>query len=45
MFGYISDLRSMTSGRGQFSMEFSHYAPCPGNVSDDIVEAFQKRKK
>jgi len=29
MFGYIGDLRTMTSGRGQFSMEFSHYAPCP----------------
>jgi elongation factor G len=28
MFGYIGDLRSATSGRGQFSMEFSHYSPC-----------------
>ena len=28
MFGYIGDLRTMTSGRGQYSMEFSHYAPC-----------------
>ena len=27
----------MTSGRGQFSMEFSHYAPCPKNVSDDVI--------
>ena len=31
MFGYIGDLRTMTSGRGQFSMEFSHYSPCPKN--------------
>jgi len=30
MFGYIGTLRTMTSGRGQFSMEFSHYLPCPG---------------
>ncbi len=37
MFGYIGDLRTMTSGRGQFSMEFSHYAPCPKNVSDDVI--------
>jgi elongation factor G len=37
MFGYIGDLRTMTSGRGQFSMEFSHYAPCPRNISDDII--------
>lgn len=34
MFGYIGTLRTMTSGRGQFSMEFSHYAPCPTNVAD-----------
>ena len=37
MFGYIGDLRTMTSGRGQFSMEFSHYAPCPKNVSEEII--------
>ncbi len=37
MFGYIGDLRTMTSGRGQFSMEFSHYAPCPRNISDEII--------
>ena len=37
MFGYIGDLRTMTSGRGQFSMEFSHYAPCPRNVSEAVV--------
>ena len=45
MFGYISDLRSMTSGRGQFSMEFSHYSPCPANVSSDIIEAHLKDRK
>jgi elongation factor G len=37
MFGYIGDLRTMTSGRGQFSMEFSHYAPCPKNVADAVI--------
>lgn len=37
MFGYIGDLRSITSGRGQFSMEFSHYSPCPQNVADEII--------
>ena len=45
MFGYIGDLRSMTSGRGQFSMEFSHYAACPSNVSEQIISEFQKKKK
>jgi elongation factor G len=37
MFGYIGHLRSMTSGRGSFSMEFSHYDPVPKNVADDVV--------
>lgn len=37
MFGYIGDLRTMTSGRGQFSMEFSHYSACPRNISEEII--------
>jgi elongation factor G len=44
MFGYIGDLRTMTSGRGQFSMEFSHYAPCPSNVADEVVKETRERK-
>ena len=43
MFGYIGDLRTMTSGRGQFSMEFENYLPCPRNVAEDVVKA-QKEK-
>jgi elongation factor G len=43
MFGYIGDLRTMTSGRGQFSMEFAHYAPCPKNVADDVIKEVQER--
>jgi elongation factor G len=38
MFGYISDLRSQTSGRGQFSMEFSYYAPCPSHIVEVITK-------
>ena len=37
MFGYIGSLRTMTSGRGQFSMEFSHYAPTPKNVAEEVI--------
>ncbi len=44
MFGYIGDLRTMTSGRGQFSMEFSHYMPCPSNVADQVVQEVKERK-
>ena len=44
MFGYIGDLRTMTSGRGQFSMEFSHYNPCPKNVADEVIKAAQERQ-
>jgi elongation factor G len=43
MFGYIGDLRTMTSGRGQFSMSFSHYAPCPKNVADEVIAATKER--
>ncbi len=45
MFGYIGDLRTMTSGRGQFSMEFSHYAPCPANIAEQVVKEVEERKK
>jgi elongation factor G len=44
MFGYIGTLRTMTSGRGQFSMEFSHYMPCPSSVSDAVIAAEKERK-
>ena len=44
MFGYIGSLRTMTSGRGQFSMEFSHYNPCPNSVADDVIAAEKERK-
>jgi len=34
----------MTSGRGQFSMEFDHYAACPRNVADEIIKKAEEEK-
>jgi len=45
MFGYIGTLRTMTSGRGQFSMEFSHYSACPNSVSEQVILETKERKE
>jgi len=44
MFGYIGSLRTMTSGRGQFSMEFKNYMPCPSSVADAVIEKVKAEK-
>ena len=44
MFGYIGHLRTITSGRGQFSMEFSHYLPCPNSVAEEVIAAEKEKK-
>eukprot|EP01022_Parablepharisma_sp_SALTPOND_P016994 TRINITY_DN2620_c0_g3_i1.p2 TRINITY_DN2620_c0_g3~~TRINITY_DN2620_c0_g3_i1.p2 ORF type:complete len:941 (-),score=58.54 TRINITY_DN2620_c0_g3_i1:5963-8785(-) len=43
MFGYSTDLRSSTQGRGTYVMEFSHYDEVPANISKEIVEARGKQ--
>src|SRR6056297_2301678 len=40
MFGYINTLRSMSSGRAQFTMQFSHYDPVPQNISEEIQSKY-----
>jgi len=40
MFGYINTLRSMSSGRANFTMQFGHYDPVPSNISDEIQAKF-----
>ena len=44
MFGYIGDLRTMTSGRGQFSMEFSHYTAAPNSIADEVIKKVEEEK-
>jgi elongation factor G len=45
IFSYSRDLRSMTQGRGVFSMEFSHYEPTPPNLQEKIIEEAKQRKQ
>lgn len=41
MFGYATDLRSMTQGRANYTMQFSHYEPAPRNVADEVIKKSQ----
>jgi elongation factor G len=38
MFGYATDLRNMTKGRGSFSMEFDKYMPVPQSIAEEIIK-------
>ena len=37
MFGYATELRSMTQGRATYSMQFDHYAPLPNNLAEEFL--------
>ncbi len=39
MFGYVTALRTLSSGRATSTMEFSHYAECPTNISEEVIKA------
>ena len=43
MFGYATDLRSRTQGRGQFTMQFDHYSEVPKSVSEKIISTRAKK--
>ena len=38
MFGYVTTLRTLSSGRATSSMVFSHYAECPSNIAEKVIE-------
>jgi elongation factor G len=37
MFGYVTQLRSLSSGRASSTMEFSHYNPAPNNIAEEVI--------
>ena len=43
MFGYVTQLRTITSGRATSTMEFSHYQDCPKNISDAVIAEVKGR--
>jgi len=38
LFGYVTDLRTITSGRASATLTFAHYAPVPRNLADKVIE-------
>lgn len=45
MFGYVTDLRTITSGRATSIMEFSHYAPAPNNITEEVIAKAKSKVK
>ncbi|KAK4955667.1 Elongation factor G, mitochondrial [Elasticomyces elasticus] len=45
MFGFSSQLRAASQGKGEFSMEFSHYAPAPGQLQKELIAKHEKERE
>ena len=45
LFRYAIDLRSMTQGRGDFTMEFDHYEEVPGNIAEQVIKDLKAQQE
>jgi elongation factor G len=45
MFGYVTQLRSLSSGRASSTMEFSHYNPAPNNIAEEVIARVKGKSK